>query len=394
MPTHLSQRACRLTSSAIREILKVASTPEVVSFAGGIPAPETFPVQLLRAASDRILSVEPNQALQYSLTEGFLPLRRWVADRHDAAIESVLITTGSQQALDLLAKALIEPGVRVLVESPTYLGALQAFSLFDPSYVEFPCDDSGIVVNALVSREFEQAGLAYVMPNFQNPAGRMMSVFQRQRLCGELKSAGVLIIEDDPYGELSFNDQRLPSIRSMNPEGVVYLGSFSKVMAPGLRVGYIVAPAWLTQKLVQLKQAADLHTSSLDQRLVYEVIASDGLEDRISMIRSLYSDRCTNMLSALTQYMPEGVRWTVPEGGMFIWLSLPDQVDAGALLERTLSADNEVRVAFVPGASFFARDPQPNSLRLSFATMEKGRMSQGIHALGAHLREAMKTSAV
>ena len=390
MPTQLSQRALRATSSEIREILKVTASPDILSFAGGIPAPETFPSELLRCAGDRILATESSQALQYSLSEGFGPLRTWIANRHDVDIENVLITTGSQQALDLLAKALIDPGARVLVESPTYLGALQAFSLFDPVFVELQTDESGIRLSNCKSGELGEAGLVYVMPNFQNPTGRMMPLEQRQEICSKMKSAGVMIIEDDPYGELSFSGQQLPSLRSINPEGVIYLGSFSKILAPGLRVGYVVAPGWLMQKLILLKQAADLHTSSLDQRLVHEVVTSGQLDSRIAMIRSLYSERCASMLDALERYMPEGVLWTQPKGGMFIWLTLPNRLNASKLLEQTLDTDNKLRVAFVPGASFFALSPQPHTLRLSFASMDSERIERGICALAAHVSAAMK----
>ena len=387
MITQLSHRSRKLTSSAIREILKVASSPDVISFAGGIPAPETFPVDLLRIASDRIFTAQASEALQYSVTEGYLPLRQWIANKHSAEIDNVLITTGSQQALDLLAKALIDPGTKVLVESPTYLGALQAFSLFEPEYVELACDDSGILTEALPEALIAQARLAYLMPNFQNPTGRVMPEERRREFCRRMREAGVLIIEDDPYGELDFEGMALSSLRSVNPEGVAYLGSFSKVLAPGLRVGYVVAPSWLTAKLTQLKQAADLHTSSLDQRLACGVLESGHMEAQIGAIRSLYASRCKAMLAALECNMPAGVRWSRPRGGMFIWAELPEGFDSQALLQRSIAASQPARVAFVPGAPFYASSPRPNCLRLSYVTVSEERIAQGIAQLAANIYE-------
>lgn len=386
MTFKLSQRAQQFTSSAIRELLKATSSSEVISFAGGTPAPETFPVDLMRAASEHVLSTKSREALQYSPTEGFLPLRQWIADKHGTSAECVMITTGSQQALDLLAKAFIDPGSPVALESPTYLGALQAFSLFEPDYRALPCDDSGVITESLSLSNLYDIKMAYLMPNYQNPTGRSISLSRRHELCQLMGEAGVWIIEDDPYGELSFDNSAYPSLHSIYPEGVAYLGSFSKVLAPGLRVGYVVAPCWLTNKLVQLKQAADLHTSSLDQLLFYEVIVSGGLKTQIPNVRTLYKNRCNAMLKALSTYMPEGVRWTIPQGGMFIWLELPEGVDANVLLSTALSGETGVRVAFVPGSPFFAGQARSNTARLSFAAMEQQRMEIGIRQLAQLIR--------
>ena len=386
MPTEFSRRARTLTSSAIREILKVTASPEVISFAGGIPAPETFPVDLLHAASERIFAQEAREALQYSLTEGFLPLRQWIAHRHAADVDQVLITTGSQQALDLLAKALLDPGAAVLVESPTYLGALQAFSLFEPQFRELTCDDAGICTGQITAAETVDARLAYLMPNFQNPTGRLMSAERRHDFCHLMKDAGVLIVEDDPYGEVVFHGQSLPALRSIHPAGVAYLGSFSKVLAPGLRVGYVVAPAWLTQKLTQLKQAADLHSSTFDQRLAYHVLASGAMPTQIEGIRALYASRCEVMLQALQDTMPAEVRWNRPEGGMFIWMKLPSHCDSHRLLQQSIDVGQATRVAFVPGAPFHAVVQRSDCLRLSFVTVDAERIRIGIRQLAENIR--------
>lgn len=385
MPTEFSQRARRLTSSAIREILKVAASPDVISFAGGIPAPETFPVDLLHAACEQIFAEEAREALQYSLTEGFLPLRQWVASRHGAEVDQVLITTGSQQALDLLGKALLDPGATVLVESPTYLGALQAFSLSEPIFRELACDEAGIRTSEIAPAAVTDAALAYLMPNFQNPTGRLMSAQRRTEFCRLLSEARVLIVEDDPYGELAFAGQSLPSLRSINPEGVAYLGSFSKVLSPGLRIGYVIAPEWLTAKLTQLKQAADLHSSSFDQRLAYRVLASGAMPAQIERIRQCYASRCEAMLQALEDTMPAGVRWNRPKGGMFIWVNLLSHCDSHLLLQQSIDVARQTRVAFVPGTPFHAVVPRSDCLRLSFVTVDAERIRIGIAQLADNI---------
>jgi 2-aminoadipate transaminase len=374
----LSQRAQKLTSSAIREILKVTERPDVISFAGGLPSPVTFPVERLRAACREVLAAAPTAALQYGPTEGYLPLREWVAARHEVDVDSVLITTGSQQGLDLLGKVLIDAGSRVLVETPTYLGALQAFSLSEPQFVSADSDDDGLVPGALVPELVRDARFLYCLPNFQNPTGRRLPVERRRALTRLAAEAGLLLIEDDPYGELAYSGERLPTLHSMHPDGVVHLGSFSKVLAPGLRVGYLLAPGPLHRKLVQAKQAADLHTPSFNQRIVYEVIKDGFLDEHIPTIRMLYARQCRAMLDALARHFPPGVTWNRPAGGMFIWVKLPAHLDAMTLLDKAVAAN----VAFVPGAPFFANEPQINTLRLSFVTVPTEKIEEGIARLG------------
>jgi|HigsolmetaAR202D_1030399.scaffolds.fasta_scaffold00464_18 2-aminoadipate transaminase len=373
----LSQRAQKLTSSAIREILKVTERPEVISFAGGLPSPVTFPVERLRTACQEVLAKAPSAALQYGPTEGYLPLREWVAARHGVDVDNVLITTGSQQGLDLLGKVLIDVGSRVLVETPTYLGALQAFSLSEPQFVSVPSDDDGIVPEALTPELARLARFFYCLPNFQNPTGRRLPVARREALTRLAADAGLLLIEDDPYGELSYSGERLPTLHSMYPEGVVHLGSFSKVLAPGLRVGYLLAPKALHRKLVQAKQAADLHTPSFNQRVVHEVIKDGFLDEHIPTIRALYASQCRAMLDALARHFPRSVSWNEPAGGMFIWVKLPPQIDTLKLLDKAI-AEN---VAFVPGAPFYANEPQTNTLRLSFVTVPTDKIEEGIARL-------------
>jgi 2-aminoadipate transaminase len=383
----LSQRAQKLTSSAIREILKVTERPEVISFAGGLPSPATFPVAELQRACNEILANDPTAALQYGPTEGYLPLREWVVEHHRkhggvaVSADQVLITTGSQQGLDLLAKVLIDTDSTVLVETPTYLGALQAFSLAEPRFCSLASDDAGLIPASLTAELCKDARFMYCLPNFQNPSGRRLPLERRRQLTEITTRTGLLLVEDDPYGALYYQGEPLPSLLSMNPGGVIYLGSFSKVLAPGLRVGYLIAPPVLHRKLVQAKQAADLHTPSFTQRIVYSTIKDGFLDGHLPKIRSLYSAQCAAMLQALQKHFPASVRWNQPEGGMFIWVQLPAHLDSGELLAAAI----EQHVAFVPGAPFYANDPQSNTLRLSFVTVPPAKIEIGIARLGALL---------
>lgn len=377
-----SERAQQLQSSAIREILKITMRPEIISFAGGLPSPETFPVERMRAAYDSVLSRHGKVALQYGPTDGYAPLREWIADSlsvDGARIvpDQVLMVSGSQQGLDLLAKVLIDYDSKVLVETPSYLGALQAFSLYQPEFVSVPTDDAGLLPDAVRSAG-QGARLLYALPNFQNPTGRTLSVDRRLALVETCAKMGLPIIEDDPYGALSYRADPLPKLLTMNPNGVIYMGSFSKVLTPGIRLGYVVAPLPLTRKLEQTKQAADLHTAQLTQMVVHEVIKDGFLTQHIPTIRSLYSDQCQAMLAALAEFFPASVTWTKPEGGMFIWITLPTHIDSMQLLEEAIAQ----KVAFVPGAPFYANTPERNTLRLSFVTVPPEKIREGVAKLG------------
>ena len=385
----LSQRAQAIQSSAIREILKVTERPEVISFAGGLPSPLTFPTEAMRAALDRVLAANGREALQYSTTEGYAPLRAWIAARvgtsqAPVSPDDVLIVSGSQQGLDLLAKALIDPGDRVLVETPTYLGALQSFALFSPRFVSVASDDDGLLPDALVD-SMRGAKFLYCLPNFQNPTGRLLPEARRRRLAEKARELDLLILEDDPYGALSYDGETPPSIRSLAPERTVYMGSFSKVLAPGLRLGYVIAPQVLRAKLVQAKQATDLHTATLSQMAVYEVIKDGFLDSHIPTIRALYKAQCEAMLAALARHMPDGVRWNTPRGGMFLWAELPRGMNASTILARAV----ELNVAFVPGAPFYAADPVIEALRLAFVTVPPARIEEGVERLAGVIRAAL-----
>jgi len=382
MQWRFSDRAAQLQSSFIREILKITQQPEIISFAGGLPSPATFPVDEMKIAFDKVLTDSGKVALQYGPTDGYLPLRQWIADSLSSnggkiVPEQVLMTSGSQQALDLLGKVLIDEGSRVLLETPSYLGALQAFSVYRPSFVSVATDEHGLVPDSL-DAVAEGARLLYALPNFQNPTGRTLSAERRVQLVEKCARLGLPLIEDDPYGALSYKGDPLPKMVAMNPDGVIYMGSFSKVLTPGIRLGYVVAPLPLVRRLELAKQAADLHTSQLTQMVVHEVIKDGFLDRHIPKIRTLYGDQCQCMLAAMAEHFPAAVQWTKPEGGMFIWVTLPKHIDAMKLLDEAIAN----KVAFVPGSPFYANEPETNTLRLSFVTVSPERIRAGIAILG------------
>jgi 2-aminoadipate transaminase len=383
----LARRAERLNPSTIRELLKLTERPGIISLAGGLPSADTFPVQALREACDEVLSSAPREALQYAASEGFGPLREWVA----AELESqglpadparVLITTGSQQGLDLVGKVLLDPGSTVAVESPTYLGALQAFAPYEPAFTALEGDDEGPLPASLAAAR--GARFVYLLPNFQNPTGRCLSAARRDALADAALAAGLPVVEDNPYGELWYDTPPPPPMSARLGDQALYLGSFSKVLAPGLRLGYLLAPAALYPKLLQAKQAADLHTPTFNQRLVHAVLAKGLLPAHVAQIRERYRVQRDAMAAALQTHMPAGVQWQVPQGGMFFWLTLPAGLDATVLLPRAVAAG----VAFVPGSTFYPQGGHLNTLRLSFVTVPPPRIADGIVALAQVLRNA------
>ena len=384
-----SERAQQLQSSFIREILKITQRPEIISFAGGLPSPATFPVERMKEAYDKVLSEAGRVALQYGPTDGYGPLREWIANSLSTEgsrilPEQILMTSGSQQALDLLGKVLIDEGSRVLVETPSYLGALQAFSVYRPEFKSVDTDEHGLVPSS-IDAIAQGARLLYALPNFQNPTGRSLSVERRQELVETCARLGLPLIEDDPYGTLSYKGEPMPKMVAMNPDGVIYMGSFSKVLTPGIRLGYVCAPLPLVRRLELAKQAADLHTAQLTQMVVHEVVKDGFLDQHIPTIRKLYGDQCQVMLDAMAEHFPASVTWTRPEGGMFIWVTLPQSIDAMKLLDQSLAA----RVAFVPGAPFYANEPATNTLRLSFVTVPPERIREGIAILGKLIKDML-----
>ena len=391
MKIRMARRTAVMTPSALREMLKVTLRPGVISMAGGHPSASTFPVARLREACARLLADErpdSRAALQYGPSEGYQPLREWVAadlarkQSIQVTADQVLITTGSQQGLDLVGKIFIDAGSTVLVEAPTYLGALQAFTPFEPVYGSVAVDADGPVPEAMAAAVAAAAGDArfcYLLPNFQNPSGISITAGRRDALVARARELALPLVEDNPYGDLWFDEPPPASLFSRFPEGTVYLGSFSKVLVPGLRLGYLVAPPDLFQKLLQAKQAADLHTPSFNQRLVHDVVAYGFLDRHVPTIRDLYRTRRDAMLAALARYMPDGVTWTRPAGGMFLWVTLPDGMDARTLLEPAV----ERGAAFVPGSPFFAgAAPQAGTMRLSYVAAEADEIERAVKILG------------
>lgn len=388
-----------ITSSTIRELLKLTQRPEVISFAGGLPAAEHFPVERFREACERVLAESAHQALQYSTTEGYLPLRDLIAQRLCQSgvcvdADNVLITSGSQQALSLLGALLINPGDCVLIEEPTYLGALQAFALYQASYVGVPLDDNGICTEQIPAALRHGPKFMYILPNFQNPAGVSLSLERRRALASISHRSGVPIVEDDPYGELRYEGEAPPPIVSIDAEllglgssaysgNVIELGTFSKTLAPGLRIAWIVAPKEVIARLVQIKQGADLHTTIFNQMVIYEVAKDGFLDEHIARLRTVYRKRRDAMLAALDRCMPPEVEWTHPDGGLFLWMKFPPGMPVAELFETAVRRN----VAFVPGQSFFARPDAPPTARLNFSCMDEDRIAVGIRRLADAISE-------
>ena len=396
-----AQRTQRMGSSAIRELLKLTEQPDIISFGGGLPAPDVFPVEEFNAACDRVLRNHGAMALQYSTTEGYFPLREMIA-RHSARYgikitpENVLITSGSQQALDLLGKIFIDPGDRILVESPTYLAAIQAWNAYGAEFISVPVDSDGMNTDLL--EEALRAGpkFIYVLPNFQNPSGVTLSLDRRRKLIELADQYGVPIVEDDPYGQLRYEGDHLPSIVVLDSQyrddttpcyrgNVIYLSTFSKTLAPGIRLGWVVAPPEVISKLVQAKQGADLHTATFNQLVAFEVARGGFLDRHIHTIRNVYGKRRDLMMAAMEREFPSEVSWTHPQGGLFLWVTLPTYMDAKDLLKTCLDR----KVAFVPGESFHPTGGGRNTMRINFSNATHEEIEVGIQRLGTSIKEKL-----
>lgn len=373
--------------SPLRDLLRFGSMPDLISLAGGFPAAELFPVEALREAFDAVMASDARGALQYGTAEGYLPLRSFLAERMarfgiSASPEEVLITHGSQQGLDLLARLFLDPGSTVVVEDPSYVGGLQAFNSYQARYAVIPTDEEGMQVELL--EELLAEGklipkLIYVLPNFQNPSGVTLGLDRRHRLLELSYRYGIPILEDDPYGELRYEGEPLPSLKSLDAAGnVIYLGTFSKILVPGLRLGWVVAPEEVIRQLVKGKQAADLHTSSLAQRMAYQVCGTGLLDRHIEGMKPIYRERRDTMLQALAKHLPPGSAWSRPQGGLFLWTRFPEGVDTGAMLVEAA----QEKVAYVPGTAFHANGNGANCLRLSFSSTDPARIEEGVRRLG------------
>lgn len=400
-----AQRTKGMSGSVIRELLKLTEQGDIISFAGGLPAPDVFPVEQVAEATARVLEESGAQALQYGSTEGYKPLREMLA-RHTGRYglhltpDNILVTSGSQQALDLLGKVFINRGDRILCESPTYLGALQAWSAYGAEYVTVPCDEHGMVVEELEKALRAGPKFIYVLPNFQNPSGVTLSLERRQKLVELADRYGVPIVEDDPYGQLRYEGEHLPPVSVIDERNchdgelcytgnVIYLSTFSKILSPGLRIGWVTASPTVIAKLAQTKQGADLHTSTFGQMVAYESARNNFIDSHIQTIRRVYSQRRDVMLRAMEEHFPEGVTWTRPSGGLFLWVMLPEQVDTTELLQVAI----EHKVAFVPGGPFHPNGGGKNTMRLNFSYCKPEVINEGIKRLGDVLRLALEVEA-
>ncbi len=388
-----AQRTQRMKASAIRELLKLTENPEVISFAGGLPAPDVFPINEFREASNKVLSEQGALALQYGSTEGYKPLREMIA-RHtksvgvDVTPDNIMITSGSQQALDLLGKIFINRGDRVLVEAPTYLGALQAWNAYGAEYVTVESDENGMRTDALEEALRTGPKFIYVLPNFQNPTGVTMSVDRRQKLVELADRYGVPIIEDDPYGQLRFEGEKLPSVVQIDNElrtqngtysgNVIYLSTFSKILAPGIRLAWVIAPPEVIRKLVLAKQGSDLNTSTFNQLVAYEVGRGGFLDRHVQFIIKVYRERRDAMLDAMEEFMPAGVHWTHPHGGLFLWLTMPEGLVSTEVLQVAVEQE---KVACVPGNAFYPNVGGDNTMRLNFSYCKPETIREGISRL-------------
>lgn len=385
---HLAKRSSRMKPSTIREILKLTQRSEVISFAGGLPAPGLFPVEALKAATQKVLGEQGSAALQYSTTEGYAPLREWVAEAHRTVPEAVQVVSGSQQGLDLVAKVLLDPGDKVVVTAPTYMGALRAFDAYEPHYLTVGVDEQGMLPDELEAALKEGPKLIYAIANFDNPTGITLSLERRHKLAELARAYDVPVYEDDPYGELRFTGEALPTLYSLAPERVIYGGTFSKIMVPGFRLGWLVAAPELLMVVARAKQAADLHTATFTQMVAHEVIKNGFMAGQIKRVRDYYRGQRDAMLKALSAHFPAEVSWTEPQGGMFLWVTLPGGHDATELLNEAVKRG----VAYVPGGPFFAGGGGENTLRLSYSIATAEEIDKGMASLGSVLHEALQSA--
>ncbi|MCI1975346.1 MAG: PLP-dependent aminotransferase family protein [Limosilactobacillus sp.] len=382
-------------TDAVGAILKAAADPKIISFAGGLPAPELFPVAEMKKATDKVYDEYGRQALQYGAAKGVTELRELILKRVkekekvDANLENVMVTTGSEQAIDLVGKAFVNPGDTVLVEEPTYLCALDVFRSYGANFVSVPMDDDGMKMDALEEalKAHPETALIYTVPNFQNPTGRTMPAERRKKFAELAAKYDVPVLEDNPYGDIRFAGEHVPSVKSFDKAGkVFYMSTFSKILAPGFRLGWLVADPKVIEKLTVLKQSADLHTDNLVQYVVAEFFKENDVDAHVKEISALYGKRKQLMIDGIKEYFPKNVKYTDPEGGMFLWVEVPGVTDTVELFKQCL----EHNVAFVPGDPFFAGKPQPGTFRLNYSNMQEDQIKVGLKRLGEALSQALE----
>lgn len=392
MNIEFAERMNHVQKSFIREILKITENPDVISFAGGLPNPDSFPIKEIQQASEKVLADYGSSVLQYSSTEGYLPLREYIAERYyqrfglSVEADEILITSGSQQALDLIGKILLNKGDQVVLERPGYLGAIQAFSIFEPEFQSVALNDDGIDLNQLADTlKVHNPKLFYTVPNFHNPSGVTYSAENREKIAELLKQQQTILIEDDPYSELRFIGEDLPPIKKFLGDQSIMLGSFSKIVAPAMRLGWICAQGELMEKLIIAKQAADLHTNYYSQRIVHQFLIDNDLEDHIEKIKQMYKQKRECMVQMIKKYFPKEVKSTQPEGGMFLWVTLPEGMSSLDLFNLAAKEN----VAFVPGDPFYVNGKNVNTLRLNYTNSSEEMIEEGIKRLAKVIKQML-----
>jgi 2-aminoadipate transaminase len=390
----LAARARRMQSSVIRELLKLTSQPDIISFAGGLPAPDFFPIREVEEACHYVLQNHGPAALQYSPTEGFLPLREWLAETMSkygiwVEADNIMLVNGSQQALDLIGKLFVDPDTCIVCSRPTYLGAIQAWDSYEADYCTVPMDQDGMITDGLpemLDKNQHRPRFLYVLPNFHNPAGTTLSLERRDHLVDIARRYDLVIIEDDPYGELRFEGHDLTPLFRLAPERTIYLSTFSKTLAPGFRLAWIVAPKPIISRLVQAKQGADLNTGAFIQMVANDICQRGILRQHVRRLRSVYRSRRDAMLDALHEHMPSSVSWTVPQGGLFLWVRTSDQIDTREFMKKSIAA----KVAYVPGFAFYpGGQGGEHSMRMNFSYSNEETINEGIYRLGLAMKEEL-----
>lgn len=390
-----AKRMDNMKASEIRELLALTADPSIISFAGGLPAPEMFPVEAWADASMKVMKEKGRQALQYGPTEGYLPLREHIVERmkkvgaDDVTVDDLLILSGSQQGLDFMAKAMIDPGDYIIVESPTYLGALNAFKAYEPKFLEVELDDDGMKMDQLEKhlKEHDNVKFIYAISDFQNPSGKTWTMERRKKLIELANKYDVAILEDNPYGELRFEGEIQPSLKALDTEGrVVFMGTFSKIFSPGLRLGWFAAPPAFLDKFSKIKQGADLQTSTTTQMELAQFLDDNDIEEHIAKIIDVYGKRKNVMVEAMEEHFPEGVTFTNPEGGLFLWVELPEYMNARDLGMKAI----DKKVAFVPGGAFFGANPRENCFRVNYSCMPEDKIVEGVKRLAEVIKDALQ----
>lgn len=389
-----ADRMDNMKASDIRELLALTAKPEIISFAGGLPAPELFPVEEVKAATDAVLEEQGRVALQYGQTEGWLPLREHIVKRMEkknaihTTVDNVILTAGSQQGLDFCGKLFLNPGDVVVMESPSYLGAINAFQAYQPNFVEVPTDDGGMIMEELdrILAETENVKLIYVIPDFQNPSGRTWSLERRKQFMEIIKKHGIPAIEDNPYGDLRFKGEYLPALKSIDEEGlIIYMGTFSKILAPGYRMGWLCANDEIMEKFNLIAQAAVLQTSTISMMCISKYLDMYDIDEHVEKIKATYKHRCELMINTMRECFPPEAKFTDPDGGLFTWVELPEYINTRELAVKAL----EKKVAFVPGSGFFPNGGNNCCMRLNYSCMPDDRIVEGIHRLAEVIKEAL-----